>query len=114
MPAGEPMRDPARALRGIMSGLLLLEGVTVLLALAAVAHLSGLDAGLLVALAVGLIGLCAAVRRPWVGAVGTALQVLVVAAGVLAWPLFVLGLLFGGMWLAGVRMGRDLAREQAG
>lgn len=115
MTAPRPMRDPLRALRGIASGLLVLETIVVLLAIPVARFQT--DAGLgpaattaLVLLAVALFALCAVLRKPWAGPVGTVLQVAVVATGFFAWPMFVLGLLFGGMWVAYTRMAADLAR----
>lgn len=113
MSASGGMRDPARALRGIASGLLVLETIVVLLAIPATAALStgGLSAAaltVLLVLAVALVGLCAVITRPWAGAAGLVLQVGVVGSGFLAWPMFVLGLLFGGMWVAYLRLLRTL------
>lgn len=112
-PAGEGMRNPARALRGIASGLLILEVIVVLLAIPATSALSenglsGLALAALLGLAAGLVLLCAVISRPWAGPVGTVLQVGVVASGFLAWPMFVLGLLFGSMWVAYLRLARTL------
>lgn len=103
------MRDPARALRGIAAGLLVLETIVVLLAIPVARFESGTNLGpvgtaVLIVLAVALFSLCAVLRRAWAGHLGTVLQVCVVATGVFAWPMFVLGLMFGGMWVAYTRM----------
>ena len=107
-------RDPRRGLRAIAAMLLTMEAMSVLLALAAAAaqgHGSALALVCLVALAVGLLVAAGTLRRRGGRALATALQPLVVVAGLLAWPLFVLGVLFGGLWVGVLVMERGLSRS---
>src|SRR5450759_2261715 len=48
-------------------------------------------------------------RRRFGRPLATVLQPLVIAAGLLAWPLFVLGALFGALWVGVLRMERGLS-----
>jgi hypothetical protein len=82
---------------------LVFEAIVVLLAAVAVAspgHRHG-NAGLVYLLALGvLLVLCAGLlRRPGGVVAGSVVQVLVVAAGVVTWPMYVVGLIFAGIWL---------------
>lgn len=63
---------------------------------------------LLAALAVVLMVTAAQLGRAWAITAGTALQVLVFAAGILAWPLYLLAVIFGALWFGYLRMRRDL------
>lgn len=64
-------------------------------------------------LAVGVLtGLCLAIAagQRWRAgpAAGLLLQLLVMAAGVLIWPLFILGAIFAGLWAVYLRFHRSL------
>src|SRR5664279_5279121 len=78
-PGGRP-RDPRRSLRAIAAVLLTLESLSVALALALLA-------------AAGML------RRRAGRPVATLLQPLVILAGIAAWPLYLLGALFGALWV---------------
>lgn len=87
-----------------------IEALVVLLAIPAVVSLRG-DvplAAVVYLLGVVLILIVAAglQRRPGGRLLGTLAQVPVVAAGAVTWPLYVLGVLFAGLWLAYLRLGR--------
>ena len=56
----------------------------------------------------GLIGLCALITKPWAYAAGWVLQVLVFLLGFFTWAMFVLGVIFGGLWFAAGRLHREL------
>jgi hypothetical protein len=57
--------------------------------------------------------LCAGLlRRPWAYGLGSILQVAVLACGLLVPTMVILGVVFGGLWIAALRYGRrvDLAK----
>ncbi|GKQ33972.1 DUF4233 domain-containing protein [Streptomyces sp. A012304] len=57
--------------------------------------------------------LCGMVTRPGGVALGWALQVALVAAGFFVPMMFVLGVLFGGLWWASVHFGRKIDEAKA-
>jgi hypothetical protein len=81
---------------------LALEAIVLLLAIQPIrilgGDLSGWGIGAVLALAVLAAVLAGLMKRRWAWAAGTALQVLLLAAGLLHWSLAVLGVLFGGVW----------------
>lgn len=94
--------DPERGLRGVMSGLLVLEAITVLLAIPVAAN-TGAGAGpvgvtLIAALAVAHIAACVVVARPFAFPVIGALQVLMIAGWAISAPLGVMGIVFALVW----------------
>lgn len=98
-PTARP-RDPRRGLRAIAAVLLTLESLSVALALA-VTRSQGHGApaiAALLALTLALLVAAGALRRRFGRSLATLLQPLVILAGVAAWPLYVLGALFGGLW----------------
>jgi hypothetical protein len=101
-PRPSGLRDPAAAVRGLGSGTLAMEAIVLLLAIQPIrllgGDLSGWGIGVVVALAVAAIGLCGMMKRPWAWHAGTALQVVLLLAGLLHWSLAALGLIFGAAW----------------
>lgn len=111
--------EPAapRGLVGIGIGGLVLEALVLLLATPAVAtaergHVTGWHIAYLLGLVVLLV-LAAVVlaRRRGRGrshglVAGTAVQPLVILAGVVTWPMYVVGVLFTGVWLYYLRLWR--------
>jgi len=103
--------------RGIAASVLVFEGLVVLFATLVALDLSDVDDATLwwtggtlavaCVLAAGLLG------RPWGYHVGSALQVLVIAAGFLVPAMFVLGAVFAGLWFLALHLGRKVARMQA-
>lgn len=63
----------------------------------------------LVVLVVLLIVAAAVLRRPFGVAIATGVQVLVVAAGVVTWPMYVVGLVFAAIWIYWLRLRRSAA-----
>ena len=96
------LRNPAAAVRGLGAGTLALEALVLLLAIQPIrllgGDLSGWGIGAVVALAVLAAVLAGSMRRSWAWNAGTALQVLLVASGLLHWSLAALGLIFGATW----------------
>ena len=109
MSAGEaapaPQRkpyDPEKGLRGVMSATLILEAITVLLAIPVAAN-TGSGVGptgviIICVLAVLLIGACAIVSRPYALYVILGLQVVMVGCWLITPPLGAMGIIFGLVW----------------
>jgi hypothetical protein len=96
------LRNPQAAVRGLGAGTLVLEAIVLLLAIQPIrilgGDLSGWGIAAVVALAVLAALLAGMMRRPWAWAGGTAVQVLLLASGLLHWSLAALGLIFGAAW----------------
>ncbi len=112
---GLPPVDKVRlekSMRGIYSVLLILEAVVVLLVPATISRigvgLTGFRLAAILVVIAGLIGLCALITKPWAYAAGWVLQVLVFLLGFFTWAMFVLGVIFGGLWFAAGRLHREL------
>lgn len=92
----------ARAVRGVFAGTLVLEALTVLFVPRAVARVgSGLTTTKLVVsliLVVALIATAAMVRRRYGLAIGTVLQLALIASGLLTGAMYILGVIFAGIW----------------
>lgn len=102
-----------RAVRGTLAAALILEAVTVLFVPRTIAPLSdeGLTGGRL-AFLLGLAGalvVASGLQRRRAGPVlGTVLQVPVIATGFLVGMMFVLGVLFAGVWIYLLRIRHEL------
>jgi hypothetical protein len=97
-------RQAPRGLIGVGIGGLSLEALVLLLATPAVAtaergHVTPWHLAYLLGLVVLLILSAAWLRRPHGLVPGTVVQPLVVGAGVVTWPMYVVGALFAGIWL---------------
>jgi hypothetical protein len=70
--------------------------------------------GVVLVLTVATIGL---LRRPWAYGLGWAIQVLILASGILNPAMFIVGLVFGGMWaycmVVGARIDRNRVAHSA-
>jgi hypothetical protein len=98
-----------RGLYAIGSAGLGLEALVLLLAAPAVlslerGHVSALKVGYLFGMAVLLIFAAARLRKRGGKVFATALQVLVIAGGVITWPMYVVGLAFGAIWIYWLRL----------
>ncbi|WP_375501732.1 DUF4233 domain-containing protein [uncultured Jatrophihabitans sp.] len=94
-------RRADRATRGALAAVLCLEAVVVLLVPRAIAFTTGLGTTrtvILIALAVLLVAVGGLLRRPWGIAVGSAMQVLFTATGILIPTMFVVGVIFAAIW----------------
>jgi hypothetical protein len=103
--SARPVRpnDPERGLRGAMSATLLLEGITVLLAIPVARNTgngtSGWGVLAIVVLAFALIAACAFVRRPFAVAMIIGLQLVTLLGWFISAPLGIVGVIFSLVWL---------------
>jgi len=100
---------PPRGLYAIGSAGLGLEALVLLLAAPAVlslerGHISALRVGYLFGMAVLLILAAARLRKRGGKVFATVLQVLVIAGGVVTWPMYVVGVAFGAIWIYWLRL----------
>jgi hypothetical protein len=108
------LRNPAAAARGLGAGALILETVVLLLAIQPIRVLGGGLSGsavlVLCALAGAAVLLSSVLRHRWAWHAGGALQLLVIAAGLLHVSLAVVGAVFGGVWLYVLHVRRTILR----
>jgi len=106
------LRDPAAAVRGLGAGTLILETIVLLLAVQPIRVLGdGVSGAVVLAvcgLALAAAALAGLMRRAWAWRAGGALQLLVLAAGLLHWSLAVVGALFGAAWLYALHVRRTI------
>lgn len=97
-----PATDPWKGLRGVMAGTLILEAITVLLALPVVASVGGgvgwFSGSYLVILAVVMILGAGLQRRPWAIPFNLALQVLLILGVFVHLSIGVMGVFFAVVW----------------
>jgi hypothetical protein len=94
---------PPRGLFAVGSAGLALEAIVLLLAVPAVisaqrGHVSAAGVSYLAALALLLVLAAARLRKPGGKIIATSIQLLVVAAGVVTWPMYVVGVAFAAIW----------------
>jgi hypothetical protein len=96
------LRNPGAAVRGVGAGALAIEALVLLLAIVPLVklggHRSGPAVGAAIALAVLSAVLAGLLRHRWAWYAGVALQVALLACGLLHVALAVLGLLFAAVW----------------
>ena len=109
--------DPMKGLRGVFAAVLALESIVVLLSLLVLSKFGGgaTPAGTAVIAGLGVAMIVAAglQRRPWGLGLALALQVAVIACGLLVPALGVMGLVFALVWVGLLLMRRDVARKMA-
>ncbi|WP_280401390.1 DUF4233 domain-containing protein [Nocardia carnea] len=107
--------DPWKGLRGVMAGALVLEAITVLLALPVVADIAGgitwVSGTYLVALALLMIAGAGVQRRPWAIPFNLGLQVLVLAGGIFHISIAVIGVVFLAVWAFILVLRSDVKRR---
>ncbi|AIG78751.1 hypothetical protein ED92_39515 [Amycolatopsis sp. MJM2582] len=112
-----PAKDPMKSFRGVMAGSLIMEGITVALALPVVAKLGGgvgsLTGWSVIVIAVALIVLCGFLKKPWAVPAVLVLQVALIAFFVALPAVAILGVIFLGIWLWLLWLRRDVARRMA-
>ncbi|BCJ44912.1 membrane protein [Actinoplanes ianthinogenes] len=102
-PRRSGLKNPEAAVRGLGAGTLALEAIVLLLAIQPIrilgGDLRGWQIGLVIGLAVVAALLAGCMRRPWGWGTGTALQVALLAGGlVVHWSITALGVMFGLAW----------------
>jgi uncharacterized protein DUF4233 len=102
---------PPRGLYAVGTGGLVLEAIVLLLAVSAVAaaergHVEGWHIAYLLVVTALLVIAAGVLRRSWGLWFASVVQVLVVAAGVVTWPMYVVGLAFAAIWLYYLRLWR--------
>ncbi len=111
---GSGLRNPRAAIRGVGGAVLFLEWIAVLLAIQPIRILApgtpGWGLAVVVGLAFGCLAVAGLLRYGWGWHVGTALQVAIVATGVLLPAMFVLGGAFLVIWIYVLRVRRTLSR----
>ncbi len=94
--------DPERGLRGAISATLVLQAISVLMAIPVARNTGdGTGAGGVVAivvLAFALIGACAFVKRPWIVWLVAGLTALTIAGWLISGPLGLIGVVFALVW----------------
>lgn len=97
----------------MMAAVLILESITVLLALLVVTKIdsSRLSIGLVLTLAVAMIAAIRFLARPWGVGLVMALQLGMLSSGLLVGALGALGLVFMFVWVVLLLMRRDVARK---
>jgi Protein of unknown function (DUF4233) len=102
-------------MRRLCGTVLAMEAVIALLAIVPAKVLGHVSAGTAAAVC-GAIAIVAIVlsgyvgRRPWALYVGSALQLAVIAAGVLVPVMYILGVIFTALWFTGIWLARKLER----
>lgn len=103
-------------MRGIAAAVLVFEGLVVFFATLVALDLSDVDDSTLWwvggSVAVACMLAAGLLRGRWGYAVGSALQVLVVASGVVVPVMFFLGLVFAGLWFLVLHLGRRVEQVQ--
>ncbi|MFC9997069.1 DUF4233 domain-containing protein [Nocardia sp. NPDC127526] len=102
-PVPAPATDPWKGFRGVMAGTLILEAITVLLALPVVSAVGG---GLrwwsvlfLAGLAVLMILGAGVQKRPWAIGFNLALQIPLLVGGFIHLSILIIGVVFAAVWL---------------
>ncbi|MGW0006546.1 DUF4233 domain-containing protein [Nocardia grenadensis] len=107
--------DPWKGLRGVMAGALVLEAITVLLALPVVADIAGgvtwVSGTYLVVLALVMIAGAGLQRRSWAVPFNLGLQVLVLIGGVFHLSIAVIGVIFLAVWAFILLLRSDVKRR---
>ncbi|MCX0273859.1 DUF4233 domain-containing protein [Nocardia zapadnayensis] len=107
--------DPWKGLRGVMAGALVLEAITVLLALPVVADIAGgvtwVSGTYLVVLALVMIAGAGLQRRSWAVPFNLGLQVPVLIGGVFHLSIAVIGVIFLAVWAFILLLRSDVKRR---
>ncbi len=110
-----PATDPWKGLRGVMAGALILEAITVLLALPVVGAVGGglswWSVTYLVGLAVVMIVGSGMQRRSWALPFNLGLQVLVLAGGLIHLSIGIIGVVFVAVWIFILVLRSDVKRR---
>jgi hypothetical protein len=112
-----PAKDPMKSFRGVVAGSLILEAITVALALPVVNKLGGgISTGTgwsVLAIVAALVVCCGFVKRSWAMPVVLLLQVLLICFVAVLPAVAIIGVLFLAFWLWLLWLRRDVARRMA-
>lgn len=112
-----PTNDPWKGLRGVMSGLLILQAIVVGLAFPVVGKIGGgLTAASITylgALIVALVLACRYQSRPWALTLNCVLTLLTIVGGVFHWSIAVIGFIFALVWAYVIYIKRDVEQRMA-
>ena len=107
-------RDAVKGKRRLASSVLAMEFVVFWLAIIVAVVMSHVAVAVAVpaggALAIACLALAAMIKRPWVFAAGTVLQVLAIACGFVVPAMFFIGAVFALLWIAALRVGDSAIR----
>ncbi|MGV9298136.1 MULTISPECIES: DUF4233 domain-containing protein [Amycolatopsis] len=116
-PVKPPAKDPMKGFRGVMAGTLIMEAITVALALPVVAKLGGgitsFTGWTVIALAVVLIVLCGMLKHVWAVPVILLLQLAIIAIGITQPAIAIIGIIFLAAFVWFLWLRRDVARRMA-
>ena len=111
-----PPSDPWKSFRGVMAGTLILEAITVLLALPVVGTvgggLSAFSMAYLIGFAVVLLLMAGIQGRPWAIWANLGVQVVLIAGWAVYPGVGLMGLLFAVVWLLIVYLRSEVLRRQ--
>ncbi|MGH3322728.1 MAG: DUF4233 domain-containing protein [Streptosporangiaceae bacterium] len=103
-------------MRGPLSALLVFEAIIVALSIPVAVRLSGVDVGSAAGVGLGIaaacIAVCAFVGKPAGRVAGSVLQVVTFLLGFVVTAMFVLGVIFGGLWVALLVLDRRVEQIQ--
>ncbi|QRP48315.1 DUF4233 domain-containing protein [Amycolatopsis sp. FDAARGOS 1241] len=112
-----PPKDPMKGFRGVLSGTLIMEAITVALALPVVNKLGGgittATGWTVIGIAVALLVLCGLLKHPWAVPVVLVLQVALIALAFVLPAIAILGAIFLAAFLWFLHLRRDVARRMA-
>ncbi len=103
-PGKQPVKDPMKGLRGMLSGILVMEGISILLALLVVLKVSDGELwtpfnGIFIAvLGLAHFVMCAFQRKSWAMPVNVALQVIGLFGFTIHWSIGAVVLIFALVW----------------
>jgi hypothetical protein len=105
-------------MRRLLSTILVCEALLIALAIPVaikVGHTDATAAGVVGGVAaVFALLLCGLLRFRWGFYAGGVLQVLIIISGFAVGAMFVLGIIFGGLWIAAIRLGKTVEERQVG
>jgi hypothetical protein len=103
--------QPPRGLVAVGAAGLAMEALVMWLSAPGIAaldrgHVSAIGIGYVVGVGVLLVVVAALLRRPWGRTAGSAVQLPVLATGVVAWPMYVVAAVFVAIWAYYLRLWR--------
>jgi hypothetical protein len=104
-------------MRGILAAVLVFEGLVVFFATLVAKDLSDVDGATVWwvggTASLACLMLAGFLRRPWGLTVGSALQVVLIAAGFVVPAMFFLGVIFAALWFLAIYLGRRVEQLDA-